>query len=340
MKSIITDFRLESIREKGIFRQDAFGEIIIWKQHEFHTWWNLFESRMEHPLSRTFINAFVDGFELKNTIKDVRGLFRKKKLRHEIERISSILGWGQVQLEQKKILNSAHPVLSVALGHYSLELYHEQRYKIRWTEPRSQIVQIETETSPQISLPQPHAKMPWSGKSIASTLKQSSVEMTTQQMNELRLEGERVVLIPLAPLERFFSGCLPYAPAKKGDWFNNQSTGLDACENILKIIIRTTAEMFLSSEQPVYIIDQSSWDAYIEHCLRERGWGSIETRKYNPSTFEFEFSMPMMRHFPLTLGLVVGMWERAHGRSSQISLREENDIFFVKIQSLLEYQNQ
>ena len=46
-----------------------------------------------------------------------------------------------------------------------------------------------------------------------------------------------------------------------------------------------------------------------------------------------------MSHFPLTLGMVVGMWERAHGRSSQITLREENDIFFVKIQSLLEYQN-
>ena len=115
---------------------------------------------------------------------------------------------------------------------------------------------------------------------------------------------------------------------------------MDPYENILKIIIRTTAEMFLSSEQPVYIIDQSSWDAYIEHCLRERGWGSIETRKYNPSTFDFEFSMPMMSHFPLTLGMVVGMWERAHGRSSQILLREENDIFLVKIQSLLEYQNQ
>ena len=52
---------------------------------------------------------------------------------------------------------------------------------------------------------------------------------------------------------------------------------LDAHENLLKIIIRSTVEMFLSSEQPVYIIDQSSWDAYIEHYLRERGWGSIET---------------------------------------------------------------
>jgi len=340
VKSILPDFLLESVQEKGIIRQDTFGEIIIWKQHEFHTWWNLFESRMDHPLSRTLINAFVDGFELKSTIKDVRGLFRKKKLRKEIERISSYLGWGHVEIEQKTILHSAHPLLSVALGHYSLELYHQRRYRIRWTEPRPQVVQIDEESSPQISLPQPHATMPWTGEEIASSFNQSSIELSIQHKNELRLEGERVVLIPLAFMERFFYGCLPYAPEIHVDWFSNESSGLDAYENLLMIIVRTTAEMFLSSEQPVYIIDQSSWHAYIEHCLRERGWGSIETRKYNPSTFEFEFSMPMMSHFPLTLGVVVGMWERAHGRSSQITLQEENDIFLVKIQSLRDYQNQ
>ena len=182
---------------------------------------------MEHPLSRTFINAFVDGFELKNTIKDVRGFFRKKRRNFDMKLNESLPFWvgGRYNSNKRKSLTALIHCYLV-LGHYSLELYHEQRYKIRWTEPRSQIVQIETETSPQISSPQPHAKMPWSGKRIASTFNQSSVEMTTQQMNELRLEGERVVLIPLAPLERFFSGCLPYAPDKKGDWFNNQSTWL------------------------------------------------------------------------------------------------------------------
>ncbi len=340
MNSIIQEFHLQSLREKGLLWQQSIGEVLVWKQHEFYTWWNLFETRMEHPLSRTFINACVDAFELNNTIKDIRGLFRKKKLRHEVERISSFLGWGLVEPEQKKILHSAHPLLSVALGHYVIELYHQQRYKIRWTEPRPQIVQLETESSPQLPLPQPHAKMPWSGERRTFTNEQSLLEFKVQEMNELRLEGERVVLIPLHSLERFFSGCLPYVPENQGDWFNNQDTGLGAHENLLKTIVRTTAEMFLSSEQPVYIIDQSSWDAYIEHCLRERGWGSIETKKYDSSTFEFEFSMSMASHFPLTLGVVVGMWERAHGRSSRIFLQEKNDIFLVKIESLLEYQNQ
>ena len=340
MNSISPESCLESIREKGLLRQHPFGEVILWKQHEFHTWWNLFESRMEHPLSRTFINALVDTFELNNTIKDVRGLFRKRKLRQEVERISSLLGWGLVQLEEKRIVNSAHPLLSVAISHYTSELFYQQRYKLRWTEPRPQIVQIETEVTPQIPLPQEHAKMPWSGKRTASVFVQSPLKLDVQETNELRLEGERMVLIPIDSLERFFSGCLPYAPDSQHDWFDNQSTDLHAHENLLKIIIRTTAEMFLSSDRPVYIVDGSSWDAYIEHYLQERGWGSIEERIYNSSTFEFEFSMTKERHFPLTLGMLIGIWERAHGRSSQISIHEKNDIFRVKIESLLEYKNQ
>ena len=51
---------------------------------------------------------------------------------------------------------------------------------------------------------------------------------------------------------------------------------MDSEQNLFEDIIRSTVADVSSSDKPVYIIDQSSWDAYIEHYLHERGWGSID----------------------------------------------------------------
>ena len=61
MKYIESGFSLEAFPGLGLLHHPRLGEVIIWRQHEFHTWWNLYESLMQHPLSRTFVNAFVDS---------------------------------------------------------------------------------------------------------------------------------------------------------------------------------------------------------------------------------------------------------------------------------------
>ena len=132
------------------------------------------------------------------------------------------------------------------------------------------------------------------------------------------MEGERVLLIPTLALERFLSASVPYAPETEEGWFHHTIDSFVSFENLLKITIKTTAAMFLQSEQPVYIIDRTSWDSYVEHYLVEVGWGNV----------------------PFTIGMICGLWERAHGRSYKINIQEKNDMFSIEIESLLEYQNQ
>ena len=339
MKVIESTVSLNIVQKRGQLIHPLFGEVVLWKQHEFHSWWNQFETVIDHPLSRTFINGVVDSLEFKNPMRKVSGLFWKKKFNKESERIGSQLGWGTFQIEQQKVYDSAHPLLSVALGQYLLEAYHNQRFKVRWVEPRPQTVQIETESSPDLPHPKPLVPLPWS--------REDDVEITDlllivdqHSQTELKFEGERVALIPIESMDRFLLGCLPYASQQDVQWFDAHSCKLDSFEYLLRAIIQSISDMFLKGEQPVYIIDESSWTAYIENYICERGWGNAHVTSYDTSDFTLELTIPMQSQLPFTIGLLCGMWERAHGRAYRLSLRNENDTFIVQIQSLLDYENQ
>lgn len=339
MKYIESGFSLEAFPGLGLLHHPRLGEVIIWRQHEFHTWWNLYESLMQHPLSRTFVNAFVDSLEINHTLTPTRGLFRKKKFHIEMNLMSSLLGWGRVEFDERRVIQGAHSLLSVALGQYAIETFDQHRYKVRWLEPSSQTVQLELERTTDLPPPQPHNPFPWSRKSVSSKSIHSQMVIEDHEGCELRVEGERVVLIPIMALERFLSACLPYAPESNDEWFHHQIESFSAFENLFKTTIKSIAAMFLKSEQPVYILDRSSWDSYIEHYLIERGWGAIEIMEYDASSFELNCSIQSGASFPFTLGMICGMWERAHGRAYRINLRQKDTTFLIKIESFLEYQN-
>ena len=154
----------------------------------------------------------------------------------------------------------------------------------------------------------------------------------------MRLEGERVVLVPIQAIERFLVACKPYGSPSSMDWFESNVEMNDSDQQLLGTIIQSIASMFLKSDKPVYIIDESSWQSYIDHYLHERGWGSLDVTNYDGSTFELSGSLKKGSHLPFTLGILCGMWERAHGRAYRVSLDEKYDIFLVKIESFLQYQ--
>jgi hypothetical protein len=188
--------------------------------------------------------------------------------------------------------------------------------------------------------PAPFDPFPWSSNVSIEQNEASSLTIELGSDNELRMEGERVILIPAEAIERFFRSCLPYSQVKDTEWFRHQIDSLVPYENLLSTVVQSSSAMFLESERPVYIIDQSSWSAYFKSYLHERGWGEVTINAYNSDTFELDVVIKSSASMPFTLGLIGGMWQRAHGRAFQFDLTEKNDIFHLRIQSLLEYQNQ
>ncbi len=339
MRFIESTVALDIVPERGSLVHPLFGEVVLWRQHEFHSWWNQFEAIIDHPLSRTFINGVVDSLEFNNTMPRVGGLFRKKKFKRESDHICGQLGWGTFSLENQNVVHSAHSLPSVALGQYLLETYHEQRFKVRWVEPRPQTVQLEIESSADLPHPKPAESLPWSKiQQLRST--NSSLTLDRHPQNELKFEGERVVLIPIESMNRFLSGCLPYVSQRDVGWFDAHSAKFDSYEHLLRATIQSISGMFLKTEQPVYIIDESSWAAYIENYISERGWGNAHVMSYDTSNYTLELTTPRQSQFPYTIGFLCGIWERAHGRAYRLKIRKENDTFVVQIQSLLDYENQ
>ena len=323
----------------GRLHDTLIGDIIVWKQHEFHAWWNAFENLIDQPLSRVFVNAFVDSLELKGPLNGKRGLFAKRKFDNELKALCRKLGWGFVSQEQKCVTQSAHPLLSVALAQYTLELYEQCRYKVRWIEPQPQMVRLELEISNNLPSPNAHEVPPWSKDEHREVNVERFPVLDTVNEYELKLDGERVLIVPLQAIERFLVACKPYTSPSNVKWFESNMTMVDSDQHLLQTTIKSIASMFLESNRPVYIIDESSWQSYIEHYLHEYGWGSFNVELYDATTFEFHVSLNRGPLLPFTLGILCGMWERAHGRTYRISLNKENDIFHVKIHSFLDYQN-
>jgi len=337
---ITTTIELLFSSHTGRLIHPRLGETLVWKQHEFHAWWNLFESTMNHPLSRTIVNAFVDTLEFKTLLRPKRGLFGGKKFQSELHLLSTTLGWGAVNLRSHLVTNSAHPLLSVAFAQYVFETLEEKRFKVRWTEPRSQTVQLELDSSQPLPSPSPFDRFPWSTDAPIQQIDDSSITLECGSDHELRMEGERVILTPTEAFERFLVACLPYTPVEKFDWFTHNIESFVPYEKVLPTVIHSVSTMFLEGERPVYIIDESSWPAYFTSYLKERGWGDVVLRAYSSDTFELNVTLKPSASMPFTLGMICGMWQRAHGRAFQIHLTEKNDIFHLTIQSLLEYQNQ
>lgn len=323
----------------GIVNHGALGDVIVWRQHEFHAWWNGFEQMFEHPLSRMFVNAILDSLEFKQILKPPRGMFGKKRFNSELTQLCSSLGWGKVAIDERSVAHGVHPLLSVAFCQYVVETYDQQRYKVRWTEPYPQAVQLEMEETASVPSPKPSNHFPWSRNKENINFNTPSIEIEQHSHFDLRLEGERVLIVPIDAFDRFFSSCLPYTPNSHQDWFNYDGKHDATISNLLATIVKSIATMFLQSEQPVYIIDEASWEAYIHHYLVERGWGKASEIDYDESTCELNASFVADKNLPFTLGMLCGIWERAHGRTCRVELQQKNGIFFVKIQSLLHYQN-
>lgn len=323
----------------GIVNHVVLGDVIVWRQHEFRTWWNEFEQMFEHPLSRMFVNAILDSLEFKQILKPPRGMFGKKKFNSELTQLCSSLGWGEVAIAEQRVAHGVHPLLSVAFCQYVVETYHQQRYKVRWTEPYPQGVQLEVEVTASMPSPKPSNHFPWSRDKENINFNTPSIEIEQHSNFDLRIEGERVLIAPIDAFDRFFSSCSPYTPNAHQDWFNYEKIQNTAVSNLLATIVKSIATMFLQSEQPVYIINETSWDAYIHHYLVERGWGKASEIDYDESTCELNASLEVNKNLPFTLGMLCGIWERAHGRSCRVELQQKNETFLVKIQSLLLYQN-
>ena len=317
---------------------------MLWKQHEFSRWWRCFEGLFTHPLSRTFINSVVDDLEFHQRLASPTRFFKKKNFNANLVNLSHFFGSGRIDLSKKEIVNGAHPLFSVGLASYALEVFHQTRYKIRWNEPTPRVVQLSLENNTQLPPPSPIRSFPWSGK-IGPTLESDMIPFSTRLMSKesghIEVDGERYMLLPASLLERFVSTCLPHAPdMSQINWIECPSLWSSSECSILALIITSIGELFSLSERSVYITGPESWNAYFRVYLLEQGWGHVTLMSYDVHSYDTILQMPRSPLAPFSIGLITSIWERAHGRKFKLIIGQEDELLQVSISSLLEYNVQ
>ena len=343
--SIKTDFSHESLFFDGGFIFDKeMNCYMLWKQHEFNRWWRGFETLFTHPLSRTFINSVVDDLEFHQRLSPPHGLFKKRKFLSQLSQLTHFFGSGSIDLTKKEITNGAHSLFSVGLASYALEVFHQTRYKIRWNEPSPRIVQLSLEINRELPPPNSVKRFPWSEMSVdrsLETTKHVSNLLVVKEDGHLEIDGERYMILPATLLNRFFSTCLPHVPdLSEVNWIQGPTDWSKTDLSMMSVIISSVVELFSVSERAVYITGKESWDAYLRAYLSEQGWGGATVLEYDSQSFDATFSFSQNSITPFSIGLVAGIWERAHGRKFKLNLRSINGSIQVDIRSLLEYKNE
>ena len=317
---------------------------MLWKQHEFSRWWRCFEGLFTHPLSRTFINSVVDDLEFHHRLASPTRFFKKKNFNTNLANLSHFFGSGRIDLSKKEIVNGAHPLFSVGLASYALEVFHQTRYKFRWNEPTPRVVQLLLENNTQLPPPRPIRSFPWSDK-IEPTLESNMIPFSNQLISKesghIEIDGERYMLLPASLLERFVSSCLPHAPdMSQNNWIECPSLWSSSECSILALIITSIGELFSLSERSVYITGPESWDAYFRVYLLDQGWGHVTLVSYDVQSYDTILQIPRSPLAPFSIGLITSIWERAHGRKFKLIIGQEDELLQVSISSLLEYKVQ
>ena len=335
----------ESLSSSGGFIFDSeMNCYMMWKQHEFGRWWRSHESLFTHPLSRTFINSVVDDFEFHHRLSPPSGFFKKKKYISELTNLAHFYGSGSIDLTNNQIVNGVHSLFSVGLLSYALEVFHQKRFKVRWNEPNPRIVQLTLDNNKDLPPPHPIKPFPWSDKFVVEEPIQSNTlaeQLTIKETGHLELDGERYMLMPASLLERFFSACLPHVPSiSDSNQIKFPTNWSDSDRSVLAVIISSVVELFSLSERSVYISGKESWNAYLKAYLFDHGWGEAILESYESDCYKTTLTFPKTALFPFTIGLVAGIWERAHGRKYKLIIGEKNQRIQVTIRSYLEYQNE
>ena len=339
------DHSHESLSFDGRFIYDQdLNCYMLWKQHEFNRWWRGFESLFSHPLSRKFINSVVDDLEFHERLSPPHGLFKKRNFLSQLSNMTHFYGSGSIDLDKMEISNGSHSLFSVGLASYALEVFHQTRYKIRWNEPTSRIVQLSLEINSELPPPSSVKPFPWSqGMKVRGPIERTYISdlLTTKESGHFEIDGERYMILPTSLLERFLSTCIAYAPDMSNtDWIRCPSDWSKSDVSSMALVVTSVVEMFSFSERAVYITGKESWSAYLRAYLSEQGWGNADVLLYDSSSYDTTLTFCKSSITPFSIGLVAAIWERAHGRKFHLTLTGVEQAINVNIRSLLEYENE
>lgn len=322
----------------GLLIDDSGSVVLLISVNEFHDWWNYLESSFESPIGRKLIYAASDDeeyFLANNPSYKIPKWFGKNKIIQSMKVRWTSMGWGIHLPGIRRIQSPCHDSLSAGLGLAHHEHVDQQRYRMEWRQVHSDLVELDftkrmedIPTAPTVTSPE------WVVPIGLADIHTKPHEHEFEPRSFGFFWGQqRSIFLPTSILHRLFESIM-------GRPFNSERrpreglhvTGISENPTMLfKTLIESSSAMFDASDYSIFIQNQDDWESHLQHNIRSRGFGDVSVEDFamdESPTVRMTIRSPVPT---FAIGLMVGMWERAHGSPCMCRVEISSDLLTVSL---------
>ena len=300
---------------------DSHGSaVMLLGVNEFNEWWGCFESYFQAPIGRKLIYAASDDEEHHlgiHSLYTIPKWFGKASVLERMNQRWITMGWGVHLPVESRIQSPCHDALGAgfALAHH--EHKSGKRYQMEWRQLNSDFIQLEyAEKLDEIPLA-PEAMAPsWVPSQGHPLLKSAPLDHDFESRSFGFFMGrERAMFLPISVFYRLYNGVLgrPFQSDLKWPELLNIEGLDDSSSSLTTALAASSSSMFKGSDYTIFVQTQSDWESHINARISSRGMGTVNIEEFVGGTSP-SVRMTLSSPLPgLTLGLLIAMWERAHG---------------------------
>lgn len=299
------------------FFYDPFGEpCVLVGVVEFSKLCQHLDSMFESPLGRKLIYAATDAEErvLSNhpTVQFGRWFGRSKAQRRLKERASQ-MGWGGFDAEH--VTSPAHDALTVGFSLAHHEHLSQCRANVEWSQASAEVIHLTYSPKNETMTPAPVPQhLTWFGLQHGGSSEERLEIELDRRVNAFFHGEERSFFLPVNVFKHLLTSLLgrPLSPEFSPAFHLEIDQSLEHGE-AFRTMIHASCLAFEASDRPVYVQSSSDWKGHLTDRLTKRGFGRTVVEKSildgdGSSVFSVQSSVA-----PVTIGLLIGMWQRAHG---------------------------
>ena len=329
-----------SLQKSGGIIDDNGNTWVIFHEDEFNMLIYHYESIISSPVGRILHNSAADSLELINadlhTIR--RKFFGKKRLNKMLIDAWKLCGWGTNSFHDSTIKTNVFA--SVAAGFYlsTVELLESCRYKLEWSQQSNHIINFNRLTANN-EMPPPNLikSIPWAYQNdLSGGIIDSEVKLESHELG-WSIEGRTSFLLPCDFFNRVIfnsSGFVKQFPQNILERWD--LVGFDMVySNGLIAMLEASKEVFLSNDNFVYLRDERDWSKTIANHMTYFGYAAPMLTKQDQSSTNFE--MNLSPSLPLSIGKLVGLWERANGKTAKCRIVLSRQSVKLEISPLLTF---
>ena len=316
------------------FFLDPFGQpCVLMGVVEFSKFCHHLDGSFESPLGRKFIYAAADAEErILSCYPSVQfgRWFGKSKAKKRLQKRAMEMGWGD--FGEASISGPAHDGLTVGFSLAHHEHISKQRANVEWNQVSADMIHLEYSPKNENITPAPSPPhFPWFGsKHRGSSLRQLDVELDRRSSSFFNGD-ERSFFLPTHVFSYLFASIVgrPLSEDISAQFSLEIEESIEH-PNTFRAAILAAKQAFEANERPVYVQSASDWEGHFADRLTKRGFGKVQVEQSIIDTESSVFSVhsPVA---PVAIGLLIGMWQRAHGVIGEVKIEVTSNDLSVSI---------